>query len=136
MIRRPPRSTLFPYTTLFRSALMTFAASCTTKAFWKKNAKFLKKRLIKPIKYLASNRYKPYLKTLLNLKTAPQSIKSSHHEYFPRAGKPHAAACPFTRVTHTTVALRNHCTSGVCCAVLFLPRYLRDSCCTAAHLFA
>src|SRR5690554_7057972 len=73
MIRRPPRSTLFPYTTLFRSALMTFAASCTTKAFWKKNAKFLKKRLIKPIKYLASNRYKPYLKTLLNLKTAPRS---------------------------------------------------------------
>src|SRR5258708_32963348 len=26
MIRRPPRSTLFPYTTLFRSALAAFAA--------------------------------------------------------------------------------------------------------------
>src|SRR5258707_5175996 len=25
MIRRPPRSTLFPYTTLFRSQLLTFA---------------------------------------------------------------------------------------------------------------
>src|SRR5258708_14895782 len=25
MIRRPPRSTLFPYTTLFRSVLVTFA---------------------------------------------------------------------------------------------------------------
>src|SRR5438105_10201623 len=29
MIRRPPRSTLFPYTTLFRSkVLMTFCSSC------------------------------------------------------------------------------------------------------------
>src|SRR5690242_20765979 len=27
MIRRPPRSTLFPYTTLFRSASVTFAAN-------------------------------------------------------------------------------------------------------------
>src|SRR2546427_6831921 len=27
MIRRPPRSTLFPYTTLFRSHLVTFAQS-------------------------------------------------------------------------------------------------------------
>src|SRR5260370_6111203 len=27
MIRRPPRSTLFPYTTLFRSALIDFAAA-------------------------------------------------------------------------------------------------------------
>src|SRR5205085_9433808 len=27
MIRRPPRSTLFPYTTLFRSALVNFGAS-------------------------------------------------------------------------------------------------------------
>src|SRR2546427_9155254 len=27
MIRRPPRSTLFPYTTLFRSALADFAAA-------------------------------------------------------------------------------------------------------------
>src|SRR5258705_9251583 len=27
MIRRPPRSTLFPYTTLFRSPTATFAAS-------------------------------------------------------------------------------------------------------------
>src|ERR1035441_10918029 len=28
MIRRPPRSTLFPYTTLFRSALWTWAWRC------------------------------------------------------------------------------------------------------------
>src|SRR5256885_10070062 len=31
MIRRPPRSTLFPYTTLFRS-LRTFLASCPAAA--------------------------------------------------------------------------------------------------------
>src|SRR5260370_14681314 len=29
MIRRPPRSTLFPYTTLFRSILYLFEAYCT-----------------------------------------------------------------------------------------------------------
>src|SRR5256885_13007204 len=28
MIRRPPRSTLFPYTTLFRSMLLVAAAGC------------------------------------------------------------------------------------------------------------
>src|SRR3712207_7967130 len=28
MIRRPPRSTLFPYTTLFRSCLLRIDASC------------------------------------------------------------------------------------------------------------
>src|SRR5256885_9293432 len=28
MIRRPPRSTLFPYTTLFRSGCMRFAGAC------------------------------------------------------------------------------------------------------------
>src|SRR5260370_22597380 len=31
MIRRPPRSTLFPYTTLFRSNLQSFIASMTQK---------------------------------------------------------------------------------------------------------
>src|SRR2546422_7330939 len=29
MIRRPPRSTLFPYTTLFRSPLPTMRSSCS-----------------------------------------------------------------------------------------------------------
>src|SRR3712207_8864123 len=29
MIRRPPRSTLFPYTTLFRSKALTRTCSCT-----------------------------------------------------------------------------------------------------------
>src|SRR5437899_4235832 len=32
MIRRPPRSTLFPYTTLFRSGLSAPAASATERA--------------------------------------------------------------------------------------------------------
>src|SRR5690242_21624392 len=32
MIRRPPRSTLFPYTTLFRSGLVTLALSCLAGA--------------------------------------------------------------------------------------------------------
>src|SRR5260370_36922931 len=33
MIRRPPRSTLFPYTTLFRSGVDTFAAGDRVVAF-------------------------------------------------------------------------------------------------------
>src|SRR3712207_8427859 len=32
MIRRPPRSTLFPYTTLFRSPFMETASKCRTHA--------------------------------------------------------------------------------------------------------
>src|SRR5256885_5816722 len=32
MIRRPPRSTLFPYTTLFRSAPMASAAKCSASS--------------------------------------------------------------------------------------------------------
>src|SRR2546422_5410542 len=36
MIRRPPRSTLFPYTTLFRSAMInTFQLTRTTKLAWR-----------------------------------------------------------------------------------------------------
>src|SRR5436190_17240832 len=34
MIRRPPRSTLFPYTTLFRSST-TLPASCEPKCWWR-----------------------------------------------------------------------------------------------------
>src|SRR5256885_10299307 len=33
MIRRPPRSTLFPYTTLFRSGLLLLASSQNEEAF-------------------------------------------------------------------------------------------------------
>src|SRR3712207_7900321 len=33
MIRRPPRSTLFPYTTLFRSVLLLFVVYATWAAF-------------------------------------------------------------------------------------------------------
>src|SRR2546428_8404737 len=36
MIRRPPRSTLFPYTTLFRSALEANITSCTTGCMYLK----------------------------------------------------------------------------------------------------
>ena len=33
MIRRPPRSTLFPYTTLFRSAYTSLPAACSPQSF-------------------------------------------------------------------------------------------------------
>src|SRR5688572_32724179 len=38
MIRRPPRSTLFPYTTLFRSSTSRFAAAKSTPS-WAKTAR-------------------------------------------------------------------------------------------------
>src|SRR5258708_25415063 len=47
MIRRPPRSTLFPYTTLFRSAQMTRRSSASgspSSIWWER---FLMKFLIK-----------------------------------------------------------------------------------------
>src|SRR3712207_7940799 len=34
MIRRPPRSTLFPYTTLFRSRTLTGTTSLATPSMW------------------------------------------------------------------------------------------------------
>src|SRR5690349_23782441 len=34
MIRRPPRSTLFPYTTLFRSPVCKTCRCCCNKRFW------------------------------------------------------------------------------------------------------
>src|SRR3712207_7108263 len=45
MIRRPPRSTLFPYTTLFRSEIMEACYTATNKVMDEeaaKNAKFKK----------------------------------------------------------------------------------------------
>src|SRR2546429_6173487 len=43
MIRRPPRSTLFPYTTLFRSAFINHDAYLTSRrgAYAQRNAVFL-----------------------------------------------------------------------------------------------
>src|SRR5256885_16677769 len=35
MIRRPPRSTLFPYTTLFRSLTLLAGAGLVIHSFWK-----------------------------------------------------------------------------------------------------
>src|SRR3712207_9435013 len=41
MIRRPPRSTLFPYTTLFRSYLASFSALAQVEDFWSGEIKAL-----------------------------------------------------------------------------------------------
>src|SRR3989454_12839992 len=37
MIRRPPRSTLFPYTTLFRSPVVLFLNTQLMQGYWAKN---------------------------------------------------------------------------------------------------
>src|SRR5260370_10353353 len=41
MIRRPPRSTLFPYTTLFRSRGKRFHLRIETRALWKTHRRHL-----------------------------------------------------------------------------------------------
>src|SRR5260370_26971520 len=41
MIRRPPRSTLFPYTTLFRSIQFAVARDARQRACWMKDARNL-----------------------------------------------------------------------------------------------
>src|SRR2546430_9963170 len=50
MIRRPPRSTLFPYTTLFRSRLLAFAPvedqSSLLQSFEKLSCDFLDSKLL------------------------------------------------------------------------------------------
>src|SRR5258708_14785768 len=40
MIRRPPRSTLFPYTTLFRSCLSTEGVYCSRCVYYGKHQSF------------------------------------------------------------------------------------------------
>src|SRR2546422_7062543 len=45
MIRRPPRSTLFPYTTLFRSGLKRDAMATIEKYDWPGNVRELKNAL-------------------------------------------------------------------------------------------
>src|SRR3989449_11321078 len=40
MIRRPPRSTLFPYTTLFRSGFAAMAPVMIAALFWKRSTKW------------------------------------------------------------------------------------------------
>src|SRR3712207_7918460 len=57
MIRRPPRSTLFPYTTLFRSALFSLADQPVTQEFT------VERPSGGPMKVLEVAATQPYLKT-------------------------------------------------------------------------
>src|SRR5258707_12052312 len=47
MIRRPPRSTLFPYTTLFRSSLRDFVAPGTYSIFRRRRCR-RRRKCVKP----------------------------------------------------------------------------------------
>src|SRR2546422_2427271 len=47
MIRRPPRSTLFPYTTLFRSPSSTSRAHSTPRVFHRDPTRALSKKLVR-----------------------------------------------------------------------------------------
>src|SRR3712207_8732107 len=54
MIRRPPRSTLFPYTTLFRSSDGRFAYQAILGAAWGFNGAVPGLSLTSEVRYLAS----------------------------------------------------------------------------------
>src|SRR3712207_6086719 len=50
MIRRPPRSTLFPYTTLFRSVAVLFAAMVSAASLvWDRELGFLREMMVAPV---------------------------------------------------------------------------------------
>src|SRR3712207_1267047 len=50
MIRRPPRSTLFPYTTLFRSVAVLFSAMISAASLvWDRELGFLREMMVAPV---------------------------------------------------------------------------------------
>src|SRR2546426_3477487 len=66
MIRRPPRSTLFPYTTLFRSEGLVFRRSATLTMSYA-NCNLLGKILPKRIAYTRSEEHTSELQSPCNL---------------------------------------------------------------------
>src|SRR2546430_10727911 len=74
MIRRPPRSTLFPYTTLFRSKTLTggsykvLAATLTKNCFYSVIKRYnLRKKIITRIQFLRSEEHTSELQSQSNL---------------------------------------------------------------------
>src|SRR2546430_7104794 len=62
MIRRPPRSTLFPYTTLFRSLLLI-----ETPEFWERHPDFGLEAAARDITYARSEEHTSELQSQSNL---------------------------------------------------------------------
>src|ERR1051326_7748125 len=95
MIRRPPRSTLFPYTTLFRSAawgVLTFAAAVAAApvlAVWLAAAAALRSE--ERTSELQSHSFISYAVFFLNDTATPEIYPLSLHDALPicRMGRPH-----------------------------------------------
>src|SRR5436305_11984375 len=81
MIRRPPRSTLFPYTTLFRSAHCASTASTTSGAsrvcttYRAPQADF---RYLRSEEHTSELQSRPHLVCRLLLEKKKNNIKSTH----------------------------------------------------------
>src|SRR3712207_1800781 len=71
MIRRPPRSTLFPYTTLFRSRSLKFFAQCSH---------IISKSIQTCKKYSDTHYYKQYY-TKRRVKGLSQNVKKGAKDY-------------------------------------------------------
>src|SRR3712207_9402533 len=85
MIRRPPRSTLFPYTTLFRSEPSPQHSSSTSRRFsGVRSAHLWTKSYSKPVKVLRSEEHtselqsRQYLVCRLLLEKKKKMIKRTH----------------------------------------------------------
>ena len=98
MIRRPPRSTLFPYTTLFRSLIVYPNLICSTKKIYERNRKI---NLSKPqsIFYIKNN------KKLINLlKNENNDLEKTVIKIYPKVKKiidciKSQKGCYFSRIT-------------------------------------
>src|SRR2546429_5698445 len=91
MIRRPPRSTLFPYTTLFRSAFNTPCAGApellgTTSVAWQPYTNAL-------VSYNRSEEHTSELQSRLHLvcRLLLEKKKINDNDAYPRDGRTHPA---------------------------------------------
>src|SRR3712207_7282854 len=76
MIRRPPRSTLFPYTTLFRSIYLNISYTTTSYALTRKEAR-LKTQEVTP-EFLRRDLLLPNIPIRKNLDRKSTRLNSSH----------------------------------------------------------
>src|SRR3989454_10585005 len=80
MIRRPPRSTLFPYTTLFRSVLVSFADKTEPMAFnHYATGAYMLPRFNTGLIIAASKMKRGYIFEIVDLDTKAQAIEAGAH---------------------------------------------------------
>src|SRR3712207_8491708 len=97
MIRRPPRSTLFPYTTLFRSLLKTKQTKMATITDWRERRRVANRERTTPLRTIASGLAQDRKSTRLNSSHANISYavfclkKKKKHEHAAKTTRQYAS---------------------------------------------